>query len=69
MIRFSLRLPDDVHDRIAAQAAKDRRSINSEILHLLETALDALDAADAGSPSGDPATPAPLRGGPDSSPA
>ncbi|MFC4059108.1 Arc family DNA-binding protein [Planomonospora corallina] len=41
MIRFSLRLPDDLHDRIAAQAAKDRRSINSEILHLLETALDA----------------------------
>lgn len=66
MIRFSLRLPDDVHDRIAAQAAKDRRSINSEILHLLETALD---AADAGSPGGDPAAPAPLRGRPDSSPA
>ncbi|WP_119727812.1 Arc family DNA-binding protein [Thermomonospora amylolytica] len=39
MIRFALRLPDDLHERLVAQAAKDRRSINSEILHLLEIAL------------------------------
>lgn len=49
MIRFALRLPDDLHERLSAQANKDRRSINSEILHLLETALDAV-GEDAGSP-------------------
>ncbi|GGK57912.1 hypothetical protein Ppa06_16240 [Planomonospora parontospora subsp. parontospora] len=49
MVRFSLRIPDDLHDRIAARAGKDRRSVNSEILHLLEVALDAV-GDDAGSP-------------------
>ncbi|MEV7774602.1 toxin-antitoxin system HicB family antitoxin [Kitasatospora sp. NPDC086791] len=66
MIRFALRIPEDLHARLTAQAAHDRRSINSEILHLLDVALatvaqtpDRLDA--------DPATPDPLRGKPDSS--
>ncbi|MBG0824706.1 Arc family DNA-binding protein [Planomonospora sp. ID91781] len=49
MIRFSLRIPDDLHGRIAARADKDRRSVNSEILYLLEVALDAA-GDDAGSP-------------------
>ncbi|MFG2960657.1 Arc family DNA-binding protein [Streptomyces sp. NPDC048291] len=68
MIRFSLRIPADLHERVTAQAAADRRSLNSEIFHLLEAALAAPRAA-AGSPGGDPASPAPLRGKPDSSPA
>ncbi|WP_455361799.1 Arc family DNA-binding protein [Streptomyces sp. SYSU K21746] len=67
MIRFSLRLPDELHDRLTTQAATDRRSVNSEILHLLEVALSAT-AVEAESPGGDSATPAPLRGTPDSSP-
>ncbi|QIZ00924.1 Arc family DNA-binding protein [Streptomyces sp. S1D4-11] len=53
MIRFSLRIPADLHERLTAHAAADRRSLNSEILHLLEVALAA--------------PPAPLRGKPDSS--
>ncbi|WP_405887396.1 Arc family DNA-binding protein [Streptomyces sp. NBC_01136] len=68
MIRFSLRIPADLHERVTARAAADRRSLNSQILHLLEIAL-AAPQADAGSPGGDPASPAPLRGKPDSSPA
>ncbi|MFD7004268.1 hypothetical protein ACFWA5_50710 [Streptomyces mirabilis] len=53
---------------MTARATADRRSLNSEILHLLEVALTA-PRPDAGSPSGDPASPAPLRGKPDPSPA
>ncbi|MER5536654.1 Arc family DNA-binding protein [Streptomyces mirabilis] len=55
MIRFSLRIPEDLHERVTARAAADRRSLNSEILYLLEAALTDL--------------PAPLPGNPDSSPA
>jgi hypothetical protein len=39
MIRFALRIPEDLHARLTAQAVADRRSVNSEILHLLEVAL------------------------------
>ncbi|WP_405880277.1 hypothetical protein OG747_17530 [Streptomyces sp. NBC_01384] len=53
---------------MTAQTTADRGSLNSEILHLLEIAL-AAHRADAGSPGSDPASPAPLRGKPDSSPA
>ncbi|WP_405883399.1 Arc family DNA-binding protein [Streptomyces sp. NBC_01136] len=72
MIRFSLRIPAALHERVTervtAQATADRQSLNSEILHLLEVAL-AAPRADTGSPGGDPASPAPPRGKPDSSPA
>ncbi|MDX3457639.1 Arc family DNA-binding protein [Streptomyces sp. ME02-8801-2C] len=43
MIRFALRIPEDLHARLTAQAAADRRSINSEILHLIEVALSAIE--------------------------
>ncbi|WP_327138038.1 Arc family DNA-binding protein (plasmid) [Streptomyces sp. NBC_01340] len=68
MIRFSLRLPEDLHEPVTAHAAADRRSLNSQILHLLEAAL-ATPRTDAGPPGADPASPAPPRGKPDSSPA
>ncbi|MFD7472818.1 Arc family DNA-binding protein [Streptomyces sp. NPDC059837] len=68
MIRFSLRIPEDLHERVTAHAAADRRSLNSQILHLLEAAL-ATPRTDAGPPGGDPPSPAPLHGKPDSSPA
>jgi hypothetical protein len=61
MIRFSLRIPADLHERVIATATADRRSLNSRILHPLEAAL-ATARADAGPPGGDPAPPAPLRG-------
>ncbi|MGW4981928.1 Arc family DNA-binding protein [Streptomyces mirabilis] len=68
MIRLSLRIPAGLPERVTARAAADRRSLNSEILHPLEVALTA-PRPDAGSPSGDPASPAPLRGKPDFCPA
>jgi predicted HicB family RNase H-like nuclease len=37
--RISLRLPTDLHARLVAEAHTDRRSLNSEIVHLLEVAL------------------------------
>lgn len=40
MIRITLRLPEDVHARVVAQAETDRRSLNSEIVHLIEGGLE-----------------------------
>ncbi|WP_406455705.1 Arc family DNA-binding protein [Streptomyces sp. NBC_01622] len=65
MVNFNVRFPEELHGRVRAQAAADRRSINSEILYLIEVGLTAV-SADAGSPGGDPANPAPRGGKPDS---
>jgi hypothetical protein len=46
MIRITLRLPDDVHARVAARAETERRSLNSQIVHLLEIGLAADEAHD-----------------------
>ncbi|MEV6589122.1 toxin-antitoxin system HicB family antitoxin [Streptomyces acidicola] len=46
MFKFTLRIPEELHARLAAQAAADRRSLNGEILHLLEAALNAMDGDD-----------------------
>ncbi|WP_306801457.1 Arc family DNA-binding protein [Streptomyces sp. T12] len=67
MIRFSLRMPEDLHEWVIARAATDRRSLNSEILHLIEIALSTT-GADAGSPDSDAATPGPLHRNPGSPP-
>jgi plasmid stability protein len=67
MVNFNVRFPEDLHARVRAQAAADRRSINSEILHLIELGLRTA-GVDAGSPCGDATTSAPLRGKPDSPP-
>lgn len=40
MIHHSLRFPDGLYDRIKAAAGRDRRSVHSEILTLLEYALE-----------------------------
>jgi hypothetical protein len=37
--RISLRLPADLHERLVDRARTDRRSLNSEIIHLLEVAI------------------------------
>ncbi|MFD4508413.1 Arc family DNA-binding protein [Streptomyces sp. NPDC058457] len=47
--RISLRLPADLHERLVERARADRRSLNSEILHLLEAAIGPTDG-DAESP-------------------
>nr|WSY57051.1 Arc family DNA-binding protein [Streptomyces sp. NBC_00886] len=67
MVNFNVRFPDNLHARVRAQAAADRRSINSEILYLIEVGLTAV-SANAGSSGGDPAGPAPLYRKPDSPP-
>ncbi|MFD9599281.1 toxin-antitoxin system HicB family antitoxin [Streptomyces sp. NPDC059970] len=37
--RITLRLPEDLHARLAVHAKRERRSLNSEILILLEIGL------------------------------
>ncbi|MDW8804106.1 Arc family DNA-binding protein [Streptomyces scabiei] len=46
MVKVAVRLPDELHARLVSQAGTDRRSLNSEILHLLEGALTAADGDD-----------------------
>ncbi|MGW3730973.1 Arc family DNA-binding protein [Streptomyces sp. NPDC000851] len=62
MIKFTLRIPEDLHQQLTDQATTDRRSLNSEILHLLEVALSAVPSGTPNRPGGDSASPAPLRG-------
>ncbi|WP_315986670.1 Arc family DNA-binding protein [Streptomyces sp. STR69] len=62
MIKFTLRLPEDLHQRLTGQAATDRRSLNSEMLHLLEAGLTAVAPETPNHPGGDSASPAPLHG-------
>lgn len=40
MISITVRMPQEIRDRIYDFAEKERRSINSEIVHLLETSLN-----------------------------
>ncbi|MCC5037143.1 Arc family DNA-binding protein [Streptomyces sp. WAC 00631] len=47
--RSTVRLPLELHERLAQLAKRDRRSVNGEIVHLLEAAL-AGHPADTGSP-------------------
>jgi predicted HicB family RNase H-like nuclease len=46
MKHLTLRLPEDLHARLTAQAETDRRSLNSEILYLLEAALSSVGGDD-----------------------
>ncbi|MDX3696307.1 Arc family DNA-binding protein [Streptomyces europaeiscabiei] len=46
MVKVTVRIPDELHARLVSQAEVDRRSLNSEILHLLEVALTAVDGDD-----------------------
>jgi hypothetical protein len=40
IIRFVLRLSPELHERLRALAARERRSLHGQILYLLEQALD-----------------------------
>ncbi|UXY27673.1 Arc family DNA-binding protein [Streptomyces sp. HUAS TT20] len=53
MIRFSLRIPDDLHTWLVEQGRREHRSLNSEVVHLLEAART---AAPAEVDSADPCT-------------
>ncbi|WP_199041474.1 FitA-like ribbon-helix-helix domain-containing protein [Glycomyces salinus] len=46
MATFTIRIPDDLHARLKARARTEHRSVNAEIVHLLETVLNS--PADAG---------------------
>jgi predicted HicB family RNase H-like nuclease len=37
--RITVRLPVELHERLTAKAKRDRRSVNGEIVHLLEVVL------------------------------
>jgi predicted HicB family RNase H-like nuclease len=39
-IRFTLRLPAGLHQRLAAAAAREHRSINAQIVRYIERGLD-----------------------------
>lgn len=41
MTQFTIRIPDELRDRIVAAAGEDKRSMNGEIEWLLERALAA----------------------------
>ncbi|WP_406326744.1 Arc family DNA-binding protein [Streptomyces sp. NBC_00203] len=62
MVKFTLRLPEELHQRLTDQADTDRRSLNSEMLHLLEVGLSVISPETPDRPGGDPASPAPRRG-------
>lgn len=50
MKNLNVRFEDDaLHQRVKDAAVEDRRSLNSEILWLIESGLDARDAAKASS--------------------
>ncbi len=38
-VSVNVRIPKELHERLAERSLQDRRSLNSEILWLLETAL------------------------------
>ncbi|NEC88057.1 Arc family DNA-binding protein [Streptomyces sp. SID12501] len=62
MVKFTLRIPDDFHARLTTQASDDRRSLNSELLYLLEVGLTAVAPETPDRPGGDSAISTPLRG-------
>lgn len=47
-IRFSMRLPSDLHARLQKASAADRRTMADFVIIMLERELEALDAAQAG---------------------
>jgi predicted HicB family RNase H-like nuclease len=48
-VSINLRLPRDLHARLKTEAARDRRSLNSEIVWLLDSALNAVASQHADS--------------------
>ena len=51
--QITLRLPDEMHERLKAAAGHDRRSLHAQVLVYVERGLNADDDAprDAGMPS------------------
>ncbi|NBM15225.1 Arc family DNA-binding protein [Streptomyces sp. GC420] len=45
-VRMTLRLPRELRDRLRAHAQRERRSLNSELVYMLEAALAAVEGDD-----------------------
>jgi predicted DNA-binding protein len=43
MIRYSLRLPDELHERIKRLAERDNRSLNGQLITMLEAETKRLE--------------------------
>ncbi|MFG3406106.1 toxin-antitoxin system HicB family antitoxin [Streptomyces sp. NPDC048142] len=56
-IRLTLRLPVDLHTRLTLHAKRERRSLNADLVYLLECALPTV-AGVADPTAGEPAAPA-----------
>lgn len=41
-VNLNVRMPSDLHDRVKQQASRDMRSLNLEVLWLLERGLESL---------------------------
>jgi hypothetical protein len=50
--KITIRIPNDLHERLVKVAEKDVRSLNSEIVVLLREALENRSALDRSKPSG-----------------
>lgn len=53
IVNVNVRFPESVRDRVKAEAVQDRRSMNSEIIELLE---EAIRARESGRPRKQPPT-------------
>jgi predicted HicB family RNase H-like nuclease len=45
-VNLNVRMPADLHDRVKQQASRDMRSLNLEVLWLLERGLESVKSAD-----------------------
>ena len=51
--QITLRLPDELHERLKAAAEHDHRSLHAQVLVYAERGLDEEEAAQAGSRKGE----------------
>lgn len=47
MVQIGLRVPESLRERLTAMARAEKRSLNSQVLLIVETALEAMDEGPA----------------------
>ncbi|MEU5188470.1 hypothetical protein AB0G83_15200 [Streptomyces klenkii] len=67
-VRTTIRLPADLHAHWAAHARRERRSLNADLIYLLEGIFGSVESH-TDLPSSQSASPAPLHGKPGAPPA
>lgn len=40
MVRFTLRIPDELYGKLVALASQQERSLNAQVLYILKTCID-----------------------------